>query len=485
MKKICLLAIGIVFSLSAKAQLNEQYPLLLGQYGLNGTANYISRAGALGAIGGDITAANFNPAGLGIYSKSEITFSSGIYLSSSSTLLDKLKFDNNRAAYNLGNLGMVYTINNESDPFFKSFQFGLALNQLKNFSNNINLARQSNTSYISTIINDIKFTDDLFYQSGVVWIDDTTTGHLTSNFLSGDFDQYKSIETYGSLNSLDLTFATNISNVVYVGAAIGLPYLNYTQSETLTEERFVPDSVTNEYIKTDEYDFRKKTELSGSGVNFKLGIIVKPVDWLRIGAAIHTPTYYEITDSYWASVNNADYVADYYGSASGRADDLLYSIQTPFRFIGSLAFVLGDNTSKVKGSISGDYEYANYSAMKFGSYDNISELQNINYSISDIYRPTHSFRIGGELVTGPFAFRAGFATQGNPYVADINDNSQQYITCGIGFRGQSVSFNLAYAYNLTADSKVYSFYANDDSSIMPASLSQNSHLIQATLGFKF
>lgn len=52
--------------------------LRLSQYGLNGTSNYISRAGAIGALGGDLTAASYNPAGLGIYTSSEFSLSSGL-----------------------------------------------------------------------------------------------------------------------------------------------------------------------------------------------------------------------------------------------------------------------------------------------------------------------------------------------------------------------------------------------------------------------
>ena len=41
--------------------------------GLNGTASYVGRAGAIGALGGDFTAASYNPAGLGFFYSSRLS----------------------------------------------------------------------------------------------------------------------------------------------------------------------------------------------------------------------------------------------------------------------------------------------------------------------------------------------------------------------------------------------------------------------------
>jgi hypothetical protein len=473
---------GIILSLTAKAQYSTQYPLLLGQYGLNGTANYISRAGALGAVGGDITTASFNPAGLGLYRSSEIIFGSGLNIINSTLNNEQDKFNDDRHNYNFGNFGMVLNLKSNSD-IFKSWQFGFAFNQLQNFSNRWNITRQSiPTSYITTIMPDIYDDNDIFCQSGVVWFD-TSVGDYISNFTSGDFDQHKITETYGYQTSMDFTLSTNIADFVFVGVSVGVPLLSYTSNETFLEQRYALE-LSGNYKSTDEYIFNKITELNGSGVNLKVGAIVKPVDWLRLGVAIHTPTYYSITDSYYASVENFDYGNDYYGYSHGRADDLEYAIRTPFRFLGSLAFVLGNNESKVKGTLSADYEYANYSSMKYDIYDSQIAATNVNNEISSLYQPVHTFRFGGELKTGLLALRAGFAMIGNPYSKDANnDASRKYITGGLGFRGKVISFDLAYAYTLFADANVHRLYSTD--TFGPATLSQNQHLVQATIGLRF
>ncbi|MDR1847982.1 MAG: outer membrane protein transport protein [Bacteroidales bacterium] len=483
MKKIIILAVGVIFSFTAKAQVSEQYPLLLSQYGLNGTANYISRAGALGAVGGDITAASFNPAGLGLYLGNEMTIGSGLNFAFTTADYNGNKFNDDRTNYNFGNFGMVLNVNG-GNGLFESGQIGFSFNQLKNYSNRINVARTSlRTSYISTIMDNILYTDDLFYQSGVVWWD-SASASLVSNFTSGSFDQYKTIETYGFLTSMDFTFSTNINNIVFIGGAIGVPLFSYTQLENLTEQRYL-DNGANGRDLTDEYNFQKKTELNGTGANFKLGVILQPVNWLRLGASVHTPTYYSIEDDYYARVDNAGYLDNYRGSADGTGETLLYDIQTPFRFIGSLALIMGTGESKVKGTISADYEYVNYSAMKFRFNDNGSAFNEtqVNNNINSIYQPAHSLRLGGELKTGMLALRAGYAMIGNPYAKIENDASQQYITGGIGLKGKHCFLDLAYAYTLTGDMRLNRLYTAD--TYNPTSLSHNESLIQLTFGVRF
>ncbi|MDR1725452.1 MAG: hypothetical protein LBR28_03575 [Bacteroidales bacterium] len=481
MKKICLLVTGIMFSLITTAQdVNEQYPLLLGQYGINGTANYISRAGALGAVGGDITAASFNPAGLGLYLGNEITFGLGLNLVNTTAKYGENSLNNDRHNYNFGNFGLVLNLNTDNS-LYKSWQFGFAFNQVKNFSNKINISREGiQNSYINNVINSlvdyaseygldaILYND--FINTGVVYLDsisDSTTIFVLSDFVdSGTFEQFKTIETYGYQTSMDFTFSTNIANVFYIGGAIGVPLFNYTKKESFTEKQ----------IETgNEYTFNQITELSGSGMNFKFGIIAKPLEWLRLGASIHTPTYYLIEDNYYSSV-------EYNGKSGGDSPELYYSIRSPFRFIGSLALVFGNNASKYRGTLSADYEYVNYSAMKYSFDDNARFESTINNYMSNLYTSTNNLRIGGELQTGPFALRAGYAIIANPYKTEFeeNDASQQLITGGLGFRGKQFYIDLAYAYTLSGNNAKYYFY---DGGV--TSLTHNEHLIQATIGFKF
>ena len=49
-------------------------------------------------------------------------------------------------------------------------------------------------------------------------------------------------------------------------------------------------------------DLWQRVKLDGSGVNFKLGVIVRPTPALRLGVAFHTPTFYSLERTYDAEV---------------------------------------------------------------------------------------------------------------------------------------------------------------------------------------
>ena len=472
MKKIYLAIMGIILSLAAQGQVSEQYPLLLSQYGLSGTASYISRAGAMGAVGGDFTAASYNPAGLGLYGSNEFIFSSGLNLAYTSSTFDRLKSNDNRANFNVGNLGLIMNFDITGSTV-KNVQFGFGFNKLKDYNSRVSLTRENVTnSYINHIFNSIMNANDLrndYVTSGVITVDtisDSLYNLYDSEFLAGTFNQYKKIETSGYLSEMTFSMSANVGNAIYVGATVGVPMFSYKRDEFFSEECTSDPSVGY-------YNGTSITELEGAGINLKLGTIVKPIDWLRLGVAIHTPTYYVVTDRYYSAV-------EYNRYRGGMAPDLEYSIQSPFRFIGSMALVFGDNKSPIKGTLSADYEYADYSTMKYGFTNDVRYENQINRNISNIFQSTNTLRVGGELKVGIMALRAGYATLGNPYMKNENDASQQYITGGIGWRTRNIVLDFGYAYMLTGDKALHYYY--DGSS---AQISHNEHLIQATIGFRF
>ncbi len=71
MKK-SIMAIAVLFNCTLIMAQTEFDAQKLVQGDINGTARYMSMAGAFGALGGDASSIKDNPAGLGIYRSSEI-----------------------------------------------------------------------------------------------------------------------------------------------------------------------------------------------------------------------------------------------------------------------------------------------------------------------------------------------------------------------------------------------------------------------------
>lgn len=472
MKKIFLLAASLflVGSLSAQTITDA---LRFSQMGLNGSSNYISRAGAIGALGGDLTAASYNPAGLGLFNSNELSMSTGFYGSFTNANANGLLSSDNRSNFNLGHIGgLVFFKPNSSD--IKGFQFTFTLNRLKSFGNRTIFQRNGlNDSYISHII-DNRYDDAYmrdFYESYTVDID-TINDVYTSVFQNGKFNQIRSFTESGSVNEFSMSFSTNINNFIYLGATIGIPIANYHSSGSFMEERL---DITQ--TPPDIYIYNEIKDIYATGVNLKVGTIIRPVNWFRIGLAIHTPTYYSIEDNLYSDVS-------YKKSSGGDWDPVTYNLQTPFRFLGSVALVLGDNKSIIAGSLSGDYEYADYSNMKYRLSNNILAENNINTAIADYFRPTNTLRIGGELKMGTIALRGGYCIMDNPYSDNKNDAGAASITAGIGYRANNYYIDLGYAFT-SGKSKFTEYESTSALDNRVINLDHQSHIAQLTFGARF
>lgn len=468
MKKIVVFILSVCAFVGAKAQ-SEDFPLFFSQLGLEGTANYMSRAGAIGAIGGDIMSANYNPAGLGIYRVAEMTFSAGLNFANASAFTNDLGLKDDKTKLTFGNFGIVLPIKVD-DSWLKYVQFSVGINRLKTFSNNIAMSRDIlNNSFVDQVVmNDIIEYQDIeneFIRAGVVDLD-TNTMTISSLFEAGTFNQFQRIQYSGSVNEFSLSWSANIRDILYFGVTTGIPFADMTTLTTLTESKIGSnDETIASYLHT------KQQDLTSVGINLKLGAIFKPISPLRLGVAVHTPTYYSVTDDFSA-------IVQYDQTAGTIAPTFFYGIQTPFRFLANAAVVLGDISSSIVGSISADYEYADYSLMRFDFTEDVVAEYKFNTSIENIFRPAHTFRLGGEVKFGPFALRAGYAMQGNPYVEVQNDASINYTTFGFGYRKSKVGFDLAYVHSM-GDSKYYWYDGTE------TNMTEIHNIIQATLVLKF
>ena len=468
MKKIVVFILSVCAFVGAKAQ-SEDFPLFFSQLGLEGTANYMSRAGAIGAIGGDIMSANYNPAGLGIYRVAEMTFSAGLNFANTSAFTNDLGLKDDKTKLTFGNFGIVLPIKVD-DSWLKYVQFSVGINRLKTFSNNIAMSRDIlNNSFVDQVVmNDIIEYQDIeneFIRAGVVDLD-TNTLTISSLFEAGTFNQFQRIQYSGSINEFSLSWSANIRDILYFGVTTGIPFADMTTLTTLTESKISSnDETIASYLHT------KQQDLTSVGINIKLGAIFKPISPLRLGVAVHTPTYYSVTDDFSA-------IVQYDNTAGSVAPTFFYGIQTPFRFLANAAVVLGDISSSIVGSISADYEYADYSLMRFDFTEDVVAEYEFNTSIENIFRPAHTFRLGGEVKFGPFALRAGYAMQGNPYVEVQNDASINYTTFGFGYRKSKVGFDLAYVHSM-GDSKYYWYDGTE------TNMTEIHNIIQATLVLKF
>ncbi|MBK5284552.1 MAG: hypothetical protein JJE25_04060, partial [Bacteroidia bacterium] len=363
----------LLLTINVTAQ-NDVDALRYSQNSLAGTARFISMGGAFSALGGDFSTLSTNPAGIAVYRKSEFSISPSLFKEKSkSNYLGKSTIDN-KYNFNFGNAGVVFTYrltNNDTSRGWKNWNFGLGYNRLNNFHastiyegiNNENslldyYVEKANGTNYGSLTDDSPFDAGLAYQTYLI---DTIPGdnsHYQNIFSNYGELQRRSSLSKGSMGEFALTFGGNYSNRFYLGATIGINSVRYVENSTYEE---IDQENGNGNFKS----FRLNNDLTttGTGINFKLGMIYRANDVVRIGLAVHTPTFYEMHDEYSSKMNSAfdDGNAYSYSSPSGSFD---YQLTTPMKAIAGIGFVIGK-----MGIISADYEFVDYSDSKLDATD--------------------------------------------------------------------------------------------------------------------
>ncbi|MEX0596489.1 MAG: hypothetical protein WD512_08295, partial [Candidatus Paceibacterota bacterium] len=204
-------------------------------------------------------------------------------------------------------------------------------------------------------------------------------------------------------------------------------------------------------VRTVTLDQYLKT--SGLGLNAKLGINICPTEKIRIGYAYHSPTVFNLKDSYSYTIQSRfdqDALNPFGFFRQGRtvgteATVYQYKITTPARHLFSLG--LGD---KELGFLSMDIETVNYTSGSLQPKDPTEEpFLNENLNVKNILNPNViNLRFGGEYVFEQYRFRAGYARYPSPYkvnvVPFINDLVNNIYTLGFGIKTQNYAIDLAY-----------------------------------------
>lgn len=513
----------------------------LSQTDLNGTARYLGMSGAFGALGGDISSMSTNPAGLGIYRSSEVVTTISISSSKANAIWNGSSADASKTKFNFDNIAYVGYFPTGNDEGIVGWNMGVSYNRVKNFNRSYRLNGAQDFSladYVADLAYDVNPSDfkptttyDPYFNSGISWL-----AILGSD--AGFIDPYNGRNEYhsafgqqgpngwepfspqnvdlevnekGSIGQYNFSFATNISDLVFLGATVAVTDVDYSMTSRYTED----------FTTIDQLWLDNGLSVSGTGYAFNVGAIVRPTDFLRLGVAYNSPTWYKMTDYFhgeaqsiinnkeWNVVNTPDYQA---------AD---YHLRTPDRWIFSAAGV-GRNFL-----VSVDYEMTNYNRMNLKDIDGY-ELQATD-DIKKDFGVSGTLKVGAEVkVTPQFSVRAGTMWRTSPmkqHVKDglppLNDEGTFY-TQAVGVAGttpnytvdkgtNSYSFGLGYRFtpNFYADlACVYRIYKEDayafpstfhagissedvllkDGYMVksdPASLKTKTTQVALTLGYKF
>jgi hypothetical protein len=486
MRKI-LFSILMVSSLSLFAQSPED-GLRLSWFAPNGTARSNGIAGAMGSLGGDLSASHINPAGLAFYTKGEFSITPKFYGTNNNISFRGTPSSSTDSKSNLGNISVVFA--DKANSRWTSSAFSISFTQLADYNNHISYSGKNNFSslsekYLEELVADQADTNsalnNYIYGSSLAfrtYLVDTMAdargnviGYQSLVPISTGVMQKYDAYTSGGLNELAFAWAGNVENKLYLGASVTMPMVNYNRTTQYSETDLF--GATNTSNSFGAFSLNENFSSRGWGLGAKFGVIYKAEPYLRLGLTIQTPQWMALRDKISADMTtNTEKYAGVQKASSNELNDGYpglreYSMATPFRttFSTSYFFAQPNKPSSALGFISADLEWVNYAGTRYyaATYDQESTdyYNALNTTIKSTYRNNVNIKVGGEIrAFGKWLARAGTAYYGSPYKDESLKASKFVISGGLGYRTENHSIDFTIS-NINTKDALFPYRLND------------------------
>ena len=493
MKKIGVFIISLFYINTISAQ-NEIDALRYSQNNIIGTAKFSSMSGSFGALGGDFSSLSLNPAGLGLYQNSEMTITPNLASYQTTTYINSNKSKNYSSASSFSNFGYITSSNNNHEKW-KRINFGAGWNQTANFKNSFTLHSSNNHSSLANLFlnqangnvieNLNSFGAELAFWTDLIDLENNLIDTVNNWYLfdngnyishingSSNKRQHQSIHNDGSMGEFVFSIGSSFEERIYLGATIGVPTIEFKQIMTYIENDFSDTTYSLE-----SFSYNEDLIASGSGINIKLGGILRLLENTKIGIAIHSPNYISMQEEYMTSMStnwgNRDIITE--TSPLGYFN---YEITTPGKLIGSISTIFNKNASLLPTIlINAEIEQIDYSSTRM--YSDYYQFTDENNIIENLYTTATNIRLGGEAILNPLKIRGGYSLYGSPFRENPEYEIRNY-SAGIGINLETIFIDIAYSWILRKTE--HSMY--DPHNEEPAKINTLNTNLQFTLGFRF
>ena len=380
-----------------------------------GTARYVGMSGAMSAIGGDPSAVLDNPAGLGLYQRSEVMLTFDETLDYSRQVGVSKKWLRSQFMCPQASFVLSLPTYSVNEMGVQSYNMMFSYRRMHSYGRTYEAIGTREASLGSILPSlDIPFCTNPTAQSNSLYLNEL-----------------------GYANEYSFDFSLNIGHRWYVG--MGLHVQSFMmEGDAVYKETF--DTINAAGVN---FYNRNSSALQFSGVscNLSVGLIYRPVKWLRLGIGLQTPTLGSLR------INTS-------GTFSSQTDSLRFSyapnIREPYKGFHMPLHV----SSSV--------------AFQIGAYGMIS-LQHDYYK--QIKEPAvHSLRAGievipimGMYINAGYAYESTFSStnrvvpldikiENGVYYWDRQDSyflyprQTQYASFAIGYRGAFFMVQAAYQY---------------------------------------
>ena len=483
MRKLSFIALLLVCVFPSVEAQNEMQALRYSQYNPLGTARYAAQGGAIGALGSDLSSVVVNPAGLGFYRSSEFSFSPSIYWVNTLSDFDGQNMSDSQTKFNIGSIGMVNAMTRNKKSGIIGLAYSFSYNTLVNFNNRTTIQGLSDQSsllddftwHANASPNDLDpFYENLAFETNLMPYDSAAGEYWHDMQLDGYGQQlYRHSQQSGYIGEYSLAGALNVSNLLYIGASMGIHAVRFYE-DIYHMETDLDDHV----IDFDQFQFREFNSTRGWGYTFRFGMILRPIQMLRVGASVQLPTWYYLTDEKLTDMasrwDNSSGISN--STSSSPAGIYDYRLKTPFRANANASLILFQIAT-----VSAGYEYVDYSSARLDAYD--YRFVDENDEISRGFQAVHNLKAGAEFRFSSLYLRAGGQYLMSPFT-DARNNAESWIySGGLGFRTKKYYFDMSYSHSTRTD--VIGMYSYQPGINEVAHNEVNGNNVMCTLGFKF
>ncbi len=513
----------------------------LSQTQVFGTARSMAMGGAFTSLGADLSSTTINPAGLGMFSSEVISFTPMVSIANSINSGVPSWVGNSKSNFGFANMGATFKFVENGSGSLIALNGAFTYNRLADYNSKFSFSSESiydpttdklipsiadifmnqldGASIYPTSSGSMDYNNNPYFwpaQSAYkTYLIDPESGNSgwTTNTIGHNASVLSSIcmEQSGRADEYSFSLGGNIGNYLYFGATLGIQDINQTTEYTYQEEyNYYSDEgyAFASASDTDPLDYQasysniyQKTTLSGTGYNLKLGVIARPTRALRIGVALHSPTYYNLARTYQTSTqtqilgNYSDLTPseNFWVSSPEFIDNYEYSwnFRTPPKLLTGLSLQVGS-----VGIISFDYERQWYNAIRVTNAPGDLTTEDYKQSYINAYKPTNTLRLGVEVKPVPIlALRAGGGTSSSMvkdeslFYSTPTATDSSYVTCGVGVQLSAyTTLDVAYQYHHQNYTSYRLFYMESaDGTLTGSNLfdtSMDRSFITATLTFR-
>lgn len=491
-----------------------------------GTARSMAMANAFTSLGGDLASASINPAGLGMYRSGEVAVTPLLTLQQGTSNVPMT--DNSKSRFTLGNVGLVFK-SYESGGAVTGINIAFGYNRVADLNYRMSgewQGKKGPDGVVPSILDVMGRQLDYYGFKNSNYgenMPDMWGALMAYNgyLMNDDYYPYVgggaqigrayNMESRGSVNEAYFAVAMNFGNKLYAGITLGVQSLSQKKDFYYGEQYgYEGGRPTDMESVLDRLHYNQAAKTDGVGFNAKIGLTWRPTDGLRVGVAIHTPTWYAVDHEYGAQMSALRYDTgegrtvpvdlDTEGTWVDSGPDQ-WKFTTPTRLLAGISYTFG-----TRGVVAVDYERTWYNAMRVsnvpywvpGSWADNLTGEAFRYT----FRGGNTLRVGGEFKpSGAWSVRAGYALTGNilRHGAELYSGAMptrsEWITAGVGRRfAHGITLDLSYQYGRTDYNACRLFYSTgySDSGVLtdydlaePLTTSQTRHNIALTLGVRF